>query len=378
MERQLYSAAPEPPEIPEGFARSPQNGGKKKSAADEGQFAQFPKAPALDPTGKPITVEAWITATSPYGVIIARGGPVEGFALSLETGKPVFHVRSASQLFSVTGSKRIVGGWHHVAGVLAADHSLKLYVDGELAGEGKATAFISKDPAQGLEIGNDAGSAVSDSTATQFVGIIDEVRLYFAETDAAAIAARFKDGAELHPDPALVVSFDDGTARDLSLHRNNGTISGGKPAEGRFGQALQFSARRQNAAKTRAAAVPAAGGDRNSLIEPRWNKDVPIYVRAMVLSGSRLFIAGPPDLIDEEATFQQLAQKDQSVETLLADQDAAINGRQGGKLLAVNADTGDVEHALELTSLPSWDGLAAARGQLLLTTLDGKVLCFAP
>jgi hypothetical protein len=98
----------------------------------------------------------------------------------------------------------------------------------------------------------------------------------------------------------------------------------------------------------------------------------------MVLSGSRLFIAGPPDLIDEEATFQQLAQKDQSVETLLADQDAAINGRQGGKLLAVNADTGDVEHALELTSLPSWDGLAAARGQLLLTTLDGKVLCFAP
>jgi hypothetical protein len=66
------------------------------------------------------------------------------------------------------------------------------------------------------------------------------------------------------------------------------------------------------------------------------------------------------------------------VETLLASQDAAIEGRQGGKLLAVNADTGDIEKSIELNSLPSWDGLAAARGQLLLTTLDGKVICFAP
>jgi outer membrane protein assembly factor BamB len=378
MERQLYSAAPEPPEVPDGFAKSQQSAGKKKGAAEEGQFAQFAKAPALDPTGKPITVEAWMTATAPNGVIVARGGPADGFALSLETGKPIFQVRSASQLFTVTGSKRIVGGWHHVVGVLGADRTLKLYVDGELVGEGPAAAFVSKDPAQGLEIGNDAGSTVGDNAATQFVGIIDEVRLYFSEANAATIAARYTDAAEMHPDPALVVSFDDGTARDMSLHRNNGTISGGRPAEGRFGQGLQLSARRQNAAKTKSAGVPAAGGDRNSLIEPRWNKDVPIYVRAMVLSGSRLFIAGPPDLIDEEATFQQLAQKDESVETLLAAQADAIDGRRGGKLLAVNADTGEIERSLELDSLPSWDGLAAARGQLLMTTLDGRVICFAP
>jgi hypothetical protein len=378
MERQLYSAAPEPPQVPDGFAKSQQAAGKKQGAGEEGQFAQFAKAPALDPTGKPITVEAWMTATAPNGVIVARGGPVDGFALSLETGKPVFQVRSANQLFTVTGSKRIVGGWHHVVGVLGADRTLKLYVDGELVGEGQAAAFVSKDPAQGLEIGNDAGSTVGENTVTQFVGIIDEVRLYFAETDAATVAARYTDAAEMHPDPVLVVSFDDGTARDMSLHRNNGTISGGRPAEGRFGQGLQLSARRPNAAKTKSAGVPAAGGDRNSLIEPRWNKDVPIYVRAMVLSGSRLFIAGPPDLIDEEATFQQLAQKDESVESLLAAQADAIDGRQGGKLLAVNADTGEIERSLELDSLPSWDGLAAARGQLLMTTLDGRVICFAP
>jgi hypothetical protein len=124
--------------------------------------------------------------------------------------------------------------------------------------------------------------------------------------------------------------------------------------------------------------VPAAGGDRNSLIEPRWNVDVPIYVRAMVLSGSRLFIAGPPDLIDEESTFRQLSEKDAAVEKLLAAQAEAIDGRQGGRLLAVNADTGELERSVELDGLPSWDGLSAARGQLLLTTLDGRVLCFGP
>jgi hypothetical protein len=96
----------------------------------------------------------------------------------------------------------------------------------------------------------------------------------------------------------------------------------------------------------------------------------------MVLSGDNLFIAGPPDLIDEEATFQKLSEKDAAVQALLATQDAAIGGAQGGQLLAVNAETGEVRHTIELDTLPAWDGLAAAHGRLFLTTLDGRVLCF--
>jgi hypothetical protein len=45
-------------------------------------------------------------------------------------------------------------------------------------------------------------------------------------------------------------------------------------------------------------------------------------------------------------------------------------------LLAVNADTGEVEHKVELGTLPAWDGLAGANGQLFLSTLDGQVMCF--
>ncbi len=374
MERQLYAASPEPPAVPENFGKKTTATEGKKAAAVS-QFAQFGKAPALDPTGKPITLEAWMTATNPNGVIVARGGPQEGFALTMETGKPTFLVRTSGQLASVAGPKRIVGGWHHLVGILGQDRKMRLYVDGQLAAEGEAPGLLTKDPAQALDIGDDTGSAVGEyASPNQFVGIIDEVRLYFAEVDTATVEARYREAAEMHPEPALVVSFDDGTARDMSLHRNNGTLSGGKPIEGKFGQAIQFSGKKSGAGKQNngiAANAP------NSLIEPKWNVDVPVYVRAMVLSGFHLFIAGPPDLINEEATFQQLAQKDSSVEQLLATQDAAIQGQQGGKLVTVNSETGEILHTLELNTLPSWDGMAAACGQLFLTTLDGRILCFS-
>ena len=96
----------------------------------------------------------------------------------------------------------------------------------------------------------------------------------------------------------------------------------------------------------------------------------------MVLSGFQLFIVGPPDIIDEESTFQKLTEKDAEVQQRLSAQDDALEGKSGGKLLAVNTETGEIEHTVELGTLPSWDGLAGANGQLFLTTPDGKVMCF--
>lgn len=377
MERQLYSAAPEPPEIPDGFIRQ-NNAGN----ANANSFAQFQGSPSLNPAGKAITVEAWMTATNPNGVIIARGGSAEGFALTLETGKPTFHVRSAGTASVVSGPKRIVGGWHHVVGVLTADKEMRLYVDGERVGEGKASGLLTGDPAQGLEIGSDNGSSVGEyRTPHPFVGIIDEVRLYFIATNDAAVSERFADGSELSPDPVLVVTFDDGTARDMSTYRNNGTLKGGKVVKGKSGQAVQFTAK--NAAggrkgknnKSDAGGAPAEE-PRNSLIEPRWKTDVPVYVRGMVLAGHNLFIVGPPDIIDEEATFEKISEKDAEVQKLLSAQDAAIEGSDGAKLVSVNAETGEAQYTLELNTLPSWDGLAGAQGKLFLTTLDGRVMCF--
>ena len=61
---------------------------------------------------------------------------------------------------------------------------MKVYVDGELSGEGTATDLIKTDPLQPMEIGTDGASAVGNYSNAQFTGIIDEVRLYFLAANA--------------------------------------------------------------------------------------------------------------------------------------------------------------------------------------------------
>ena len=65
------------------------------------------------------------------------------------------------------------------------------------------------------------------------------------------------------------------------------------------------------------------------------------------------------------------------MQELLAQQDAALEGDDGSLLLSVNIDTGEVEHRVRLETLPAWDAMSGAGGQLFLSTLDGSVICFA-
>lgn len=367
LEHQLFAAEQNPPKIPESFTKKVRG---KATKITPGTYADFGKPPGLNPTGQPLTVEAWVTTTKPNGVIVARGGPAQGFALILQGGKPAFLVRSNDQLSKVVGQKRIVGGWHHVAGVLGKDKSMSLYLDGELVGESKSSGLIASDPAQGLEIGIDAATAVGEyKSPFGLTGIVDEVRLYFLAADAEQIKQRFEDGSEISSEAVLAVSFDDGTARDHSIKRHDGTVRGGKIVDGKFGKAIQFSARKGKRNNNK----PNQG---NSLVSPKWTQDVPIYVRGMVLGGSNLFLVGPPDIIDEEKTFQQISERDPKVQALLNEQDLALDGSNGAWLMTVNKDTGEIRSGLHLESLPTWDGLAGANGHLFLSTLDGEVACF--
>ncbi|MEZ6124565.1 MAG: PQQ-binding-like beta-propeller repeat protein [Planctomycetaceae bacterium] len=371
LEHQLYAAPPEPPEIPDGYLN------KGNGGAATGAFVTFGKPPALNPAGKPVSIEAWISATKPKGTVIARGGPTDGFALTLDGGRPEFHIRAKNQLTTIRGDRRIVGGWHHLVGVLNSDKTMALYVDGEQVSTGTATGLLEKDPAQGLEVGGDDASSVGDYEAPNpFGGVIDEVRVAFTAATSEQVAARFRDGEEMFEDPVLVATFDDGSARDLSLHRNNGTVNGGKVVEGKFGQALQFSPGGAGGGGKKKKGANSSQNPGNSLVQPKWTADVPIYVRAMVLAGQNLFIVGPPDIIDEESTFKQLSEKDPEVQDLLAKQDDALEGKSGGQLLAVNTDSGEIAATVPLGTLPAWDGLAGANGQLFLSTLDGQVMCF--
>lgn len=162
----------------------------------------------------------------------------------------------------------------------------------------------------------------------------------------------------------LSCSFDKGDADDLSGNKHNGTIQGAQPATGKVNRGMHFRNR---------------GGNRGggSLVKPHWTQDVPILVRAMLKAANTLFIIGPPDLIDEEKTFERIMARDPKVQAKLAQQNAALEGKMGARLLAVSAKDGSTIAELKLPSLPVWDSLAAANGRLYLSTVDGNVVCLA-
>jgi outer membrane protein assembly factor BamB len=91
--------------------------------------------------------------------------------------------------------------------------------------------------------------------------------------------------------------------------------------------------------------------------EDAWSVFVPVRTMAMVLAGNRLFFAGTPDLVPEEDPL------------------AGYEGRLGGVLWAVSADTGKKLAVYKLDAPPVFDGLIATPGKLFITTTDGGVLC---
>jgi len=106
-----------------------------------------------------------------------------------------------------------------------------------------------------------------------------------------------------------------------------------------------------------------------------WSVSVPVQATAMVLAGDVLFVAGPPDVVDEEEAVRALA--DPEIQEKLAEQRAAYEGRLGGLLLAVDPKDGQTLSRCRLDHMPRFDGLIAARGKLYMTTADGHVLCLA-
>ena len=108
-----------------------------------------------------------------------------------------------------------------------------------------------------------------------------------------------------------------------------------------------------------------------------WRNDVPVNVRAMVLAGETLFVAGPPRF-DEQKTLAYLraTRTDEAkLPPLLADAVATIEGRKGARLWAVGKADGKKLAELRLDAAPVFDGLIAARGRLYLAALNGQVLC---
>ena len=359
LEHELYSANKIAPEV----------AAPKAARRGAGAMVAFQKSPSLNPKGKPVTVEAWVKAERPQGVVLARGGPVDGYAIFVNAGKPSFLVRADEKLTSVSGLKPITGRWTHLVGVLTETAELRLYVDGDRVATRKGTGLLASDPAQSLEIGADDGAPVGNyKSPSTLSGIVDEVRIYDGALTDDEVGARFTDTETPLKSKAKLVlacSFDEGRAQDASGNKNHGRPIGVQSVAGRVGTGLKFA--------RRGGGNQAASG---SFVKPNWTTDVPLLVRAMVMSKDELVLVGPPDLMDEVETFKKLAENDPSIQPLLKAQDEALAGSQGGLLLVVSTKDGKIRIKQTVERLPVWDGLAAAYNRLYMSTTAGSVVCF--
>jgi outer membrane protein assembly factor BamB len=111
-----------------------------------------------------------------------------------------------------------------------------------------------------------------------------------------------------------------------------------------------------------------------SAIDFNWRKEnPPIQTRAMALAGKTLFVAGPTDVVDEEAIFANPFDKELIGKA--TKQVAAIKGKGPAMLLGISTVNGEKLSELKLQASPVFDGLAAAEGKLFVVTMDGTVVC---
>jgi hypothetical protein len=228
---------------------------------------------------------------------------------------------------------------------------VQIYVDGKLTASVEAPGLIASDPQEAMEVGADEGSTVADYTGSfSLTGLIDEVRIYHQARNAAQIREHAKAIRPMvQSGMVLYYCFDRGDALDESGNRNNGRIDGAVASEGRFGQAIKFTG--------------SAGSVAGFAVKHNWTTDVPVIARAMVLAGGTLFIAGPPDLVDEPEAFRRIGEP--QVQRDLAEQQVALDGGKGTLLMAVSAADG--------TELAHYES-----GRLYMATTGGEVLCFGP
>jgi outer membrane protein assembly factor BamB len=322
----------------------------------------IPKSVSLNPAATALSIEAWVKADKPDGVILARGGQALGYVLMLRKGSPHFGIRTGGDYHGVDANINVKGRWVHLAGIVTADKKMSIHVDGKRAGTKAPGVWISADPAEAMEIGEDSGSLVgSYAHATPLTGTLDEVRIYKGALTDGEIRRHAANPGDVTASSAKLVlhyPFEKGKAVDASGNGNDGQVEGARPAPGKSGQGLTFVGRPSRPA--------------GHVVDYRWSVGIPVFVRAITLACDTLFVAGPPDLIDEEEVLRTY--DDPATRDRLVNQEHALAGDSGGLLWAVSIRDGNRLSEMKLVSPPVFDGMIASGGCLFISTRSGSVI----
>jgi outer membrane protein assembly factor BamB len=107
--------------------------------------------------------------------------------------------------------------------------------------------------------------------------------------------------------------------------------------------------------------------------EQKWARAVPILVRAMLKTDEHLYVLGPEEVVNQEDALRTVTAP--ATQELLAQQNAAMQGKLRALLLRVDAADGQIIGGYQLPTTPVLDGLASAQGRLYVALSDGTVTC---
>ena len=111
-----------------------------------------------------VSCEVTPASAAAHGVVLAQGGQVNGYALHLEAGVPVFSVRERRELVAIQAAVAPTGTFSLEAR-LEADGVMSLAVNGKVVATGKAAGLIPAQPVDDLSIGRDINTAVGSYQA---------------------------------------------------------------------------------------------------------------------------------------------------------------------------------------------------------------------
>ena len=131
--------------------------------------------------GHSLGLDFFVQADAADGMILARGGQSNGYALYLVEGKPTFTYTTPDGRRTFAAKKPIEGKRAAVAVRLTTAKRVIITVDGMQVAEGRVPQWIGGDPNDDMQIGDDLRSPVLETKVPALRGTIERVRIFSGE-----------------------------------------------------------------------------------------------------------------------------------------------------------------------------------------------------
>jgi arylsulfatase len=152
--------------------------GSNKKRFNLAAGADLPGESAPDIGGKPFRFEVEVKKPG-EGVILAQGGVMHGYALTLDSGqRPVASLRYSGKLITLKAAEPAPGKPFQTAFDLSPNGDLSVSIDGKEVIQGEGVGLLHATPGDGLQVGFDGNDAVGEYPKTsKFTGEIGAVTL---------------------------------------------------------------------------------------------------------------------------------------------------------------------------------------------------------